>query len=94
MNENSIRNWIHANPGIFGKMVSMAFLLFGVLVVIGAIRDWDWLFKPDQSYHNKWTIGQVSRYLGRNPARVVGFVGGLFLIICGSIWSYRAFTRT
>jgi hypothetical protein len=97
MNEVSsvdkIRTWIHQNSGLFSTMVSLAFLVFGVLVVVGAVRNWDWLFKPDESYHNKWTIGQVSRYLGRGPARVLGFVGGLILIIAGAVWSYMSLSR-
>ncbi len=97
MNDDStiekIRSWMHSNPGIFGKMVSLAFLVFGVLVVIGSIKNWDWIYKPDESYHNKWTIGQVSRYLGRDTARIIGFFGGLILIIAGSLWSYLAFFR-
>ena len=89
----NIRAWMHNNPGIFGKMVSVAFLAFGILVVIGAIKNWDWIFKPDASYQNKWTIGQMSRYLGRSTARIIGFIGGVILIIAGSVWSYMAFFR-
>ena len=97
MNDDStiekIRSWIHSNGGTFSKIVSLAFLVLGILVVIGAIRNWDWLYKPDASYHNKWTIGQISRYMGRTPARILGFVGGLLLVAVGSFWSYLAFTR-
>lgn len=97
MNDNGtiekIRSWMHNNPAIFSKLVSLTFLVFGILVVIAAIRNWDWIFKPDISYHNKWTIGQVSRYLGRTPARIIGFIGGLILIVAGSIWTYMAFSK-
>lgn len=97
MNEDSIiekiRSWMHNNPGIFGKMVSLAFLVLGILVVIGAVKNWDWIYKPDESYHNKWTIGQVSRYLGRDTARIIGFIGGLLLIVAGTVWSYMAFKK-
>lgn len=84
---------MHNNPALFGKLVSLLFLVFGILVVIAAIRNWDWIFKPDESYHNRWTIGQVSRYMGRTPARILGFIGGVLLIAVGSFWSYLAFTR-
>ncbi len=90
---DKIRSWMHNNGGTFSKLVSLAFLVFGILVVIGAIKNWDWLYKPDDSFHNKWTIGQISRYLGRTTARVLGFCGGLLLIAVGSFWSYLAFTR-
>lgn len=88
-----IKDWIHNNGSTFSKIVSLAFLVFGILVIIGALKNWDWLFKPDESYQNKWTIGQLSRYLGRNTARVVGFVLGLLLVIAGGVWSYMAIFR-
>lgn len=81
------------SPGLLTKLVSLSFLLIGILVVVGAIKNWDWLYKPDVAYHNKWTIGQISRYLGRNTARVCGFVAGLLLILAGAVWSYMAFTK-
>lgn len=81
------------NPGLLTKLVSLSFLLIGILVVVGAIKNWDWIYKPDVAYHNKWTIGQISRYLGRNTARVCGFVAGLLLILAGAVWSYMAFTK-
>ena len=88
-----IKDWIHNNGSTFSKIVSLAFLVFGILVIIGALKNWDWLFKPDESYQNKWTIGQLSRYLGRNTARVVGFVLGLLLVIAGGVWSYMSIFR-
>ena len=88
-----IQNWIQNNGNAFSKIVSLAFLVFGILVIIGAIRNWDWLYKPDAHYQNKWTVGQISRYLGRNTARVVGVIGGLVLVVAGGVWSYMAFFR-
>jgi hypothetical protein len=81
------------SPGLLSKMVSLSFLVIGILIVIGAIKNWDWIYKPDVAYHNKWTIGQISRYLGRNTARVCGFVAGLLIILAGAVWSYMAFTK-
>ncbi len=88
-----IKDWIHNNGSTFSKIVSLAFLVFGILVIIGALKNWDWLFKPDESYQNKWTIGQLSRYLGRNTARVVGFILGVVLVVAGGVWSYMAIFR-
>lgn len=89
--EDSTRSAISNNPEIFGKLVSLSFLVFGIVAVIGAFKDWDWLYKPDDEYHNRWTIGQISRYLGRRPARVLGGLCGILLIIAGAVWSYTAF---
>ena len=84
---------IQDSGNALGKVVSLVILVFGILVIIGSIKDWDWLYKPDPAYHNKWTIGQVSRYFGRGTARVIGFVGGVILVIAGAAWSYMAFFK-
>ena len=47
--QDKIKNWIQAHAEIMGKFVSLVFLVFGVLVVIGAFKNWDWLYKPDTS---------------------------------------------
>ena len=90
---DKVTNWMNSNGGLVGKMVSLVVLIFGLLVIIGAIKNWDWLYKPDASYHNKWTMGQISRYLGRGTARVIGCVGGLLLVIAGTYWTYAAFFK-
>jgi hypothetical protein len=91
--DDKVTNWMNNNGGLVGKMVALAILVFGLLVIIGAIKNWDWLYKPDASYHNRWTIGQVSRYLGRGTARIIGVVGGLLLVIAGAYWTYAAFFK-
>ncbi len=89
--EDNIRTSIHNNPGIVFKLFSLVFLIFGFLAVIGAIKNWDWLYAPDGHYQNNWNMGQVSRYLGRSAARVIGFILGLLIIIAGAVWTYKAF---
>ena len=88
-----IRDWINSNGSLVGKMLSVVILVFGILVIIGAILNWDWLYKADEHYQNKWTLGQLSRYLGRNTARILGFVGGVIVVIAGATWSYMAFFK-
>ncbi|HTE08316.1 MAG TPA: Imm17 family immunity protein [Flavitalea sp.] len=88
-----ISNWISTHTHAFSVIVSFSFLILGILAVLGSILNWDWLYKPDVAYHNKWTIGQISRYLGRGSARVLGFIGGLILIFSGAVWSYMALVK-
>lgn len=88
-----ISSWIKQHSGTVGKALSLAILVVGILLIIGAIMDWDWIYKPDNTYHNNWNTGQISRYLGRGTARVFGFLVGLLLVIAGGAWSYMAFFR-
>ncbi|NTS43890.1 hypothetical protein HRG84_23620 [Flavisolibacter sp. BT320] len=90
---HNTNNLLQANPGLLGKTLALALLVFGILCIVGAIKNWDWIYKPDEAYHNRWTIGQVSRYAGRNTARVIGAVGGVLLVIAGAVWSYKMFTK-
>jgi len=90
---NKISSWIKENSGLVGKFFSIAILAVGLLLIIGAILNWDWMYKPDEHYHNRWNTGQISRYLGRGTARVFGFAVGLLLGIRGGFLSYSAFIR-
>lgn len=89
----TIENWIQHNKTLFGKIVALALLVFGFCLVIGAFRNWDWLYAADKHYQNNWTMGQISRYLGRDVARIIGFIGGCFLIFIGGFLVYVAFWR-
>jgi len=91
--ENNIRNVIHDNPRIVAKGLAIVFILFGILAMIGAVRNWDWFYKPDDQYHNWYTMGQVSRYLGRGTARVIGFIGGILISCAGAYWLYYMIFR-
>jgi Immunity protein 17 len=91
--EDNVRNVIHDNPRIVAKSLAIVFIIFGILAIIGAIRNWDWLYKPDDQYHNWYTMGQVSRYLGRNTARVIGFIGGIMISCAGAYWLYYMMFR-
>lgn len=86
--ENNVRNVIQENPKIVAKGIALVFIVFGILAMIGAIRNWDWFYKQDDQYHNWYTMGQVSRYLGRGTARVIGFIGGALISCAGAYWLY------
>lgn len=54
-------------------------LVVGVVVLIGAIRNWNWLCDPTGAPHSH-------RY-GRGSRRVIFFLLGVVLIVV-SIWSF------
>lgn len=91
---DKIEEWIKNNPGIFGKIISVVCLVFGICLIVGAVKDWDWLYAADKHYQNNWGMGQVSRYLGRGNARIIGGVGGIIFIAIGCILIYGAFFKT
>ena len=74
-------NWIDTHQNTAMLILGSALTSMGILMIIGAIKDWDWLYAPDGEYHHKWTMGQISRYLGRGTARICGITGALFLFL-------------
>ena len=52
-----LKNWIKENPLAFGGVLSLMSFVFGVCLVLGAVKDWDWLYEPDEHYQNNWTMG-------------------------------------
>ena len=88
----TFKEWIKQNPYIAGGVIALLLAGFGICLIIGAIKDWDWLYEPDEHYQNNWTMGQISRYLGRKAARMIGVLGGVFFIVIGLYLSYIAFT--
>ena len=57
---------------------NLMFLVFGVLLLIGAIMNWNWLCDP--------TGKPDSHRYGRGSRRVIFFLLGIVLIVT-SIWS-------
>ena len=88
----TFKNWVGKNPITFGGIVALLLAAFGICLIIGALKNWDWLYEPDKHYQKNWTMGQRSRYLGRDMARTIGFITGVFFIIVGIYFSYIAFT--
>lgn len=87
-----LKELIGSNPITFGGIVALLIAAFGICLIIGTLKNWDWLYEPDKHYQNNWTMGQISCYLGRDMARVIGFITGVFFIIVGIYSSYIAFT--
>ena len=57
----------------------LASVIIGVVILIGAIRNWNWLCDP--------TGKPDSHRYGRGSRRVIFFLLGVLLIV-GSIWGF------
>ena len=44
-----MENWIKNNPNIFGKILVIVVFLFGICLIIGAFKDWDWLYAEEKN---------------------------------------------
>lgn len=91
--DDKIGQWIKENPDFFQKIVATGLFIFGIFLMVGAVKNWDWLYAPDKEYHSKWGMGQLSRYCGRKTARIVGFIGGIVITIFGGILVYGVFFK-
>lgn len=89
----SLERFLKEDPSIFSKILALALLLLGICLMVGALKDWNWLYAPDKDYQNNWGMGQISRYLGRKTARYIGFLGGVFLFLIGICFTYTAFFK-
>ena len=61
----------------------------GLLFLIGAIRDWDWVLEGDGRIMN---IAWVSNTFGRRTARILVGISGAMIMILGVIyfWLWNA----
>lgn len=57
-------------------------LIFGILILVGAIMNWNWLCDP--------TGAPYSHRYGRKSRRVILFSLGVLLIVV-SVWSFIGF---
>lgn len=83
-----VENWMNSHGVLVARLFALGLLACGVCLMAGALRDWNWLYAPDEAYHAKWSLGQASRYLGRGPARVLGFIAGVLIAAIGGYLSY------
>ncbi len=81
-----IKEFVSANPQVFGLLFALA----GVVGLLAAIFDAEWLFKKDVSgvtYSLKKIDGWINVF-GRRTARVAVGVGSVALIAAGAVWFY------
>jgi len=88
---NEVSNWIHNHKYIVSITVSSIIFIFGILAMVGAVKNWDWLYEADGHYQNNWSMGQISRYLGRTTARIIGFIAGIFITFAGGYWLFSIY---
>ena len=72
--------YFKASPGLFGYVI----IGLGVMFIIGAIRDWNWLLEGGDGkvFNITWFIATF----GRKAARVMyGITGGVCILI-GIAW--------
>ena len=46
----TFKNWVGKNPITFGGIVALLLAAFGICLIIGALKNWDWLYEPDKHY--------------------------------------------
>ena len=81
-----VKEFLSANPQVFGLLFALA----GVVGLLAAILDADWLFKKDVSgvtYSLKKIDGWINMF-GRRTARVAVGVGSVVLIAAGGVWFF------
>jgi len=51
-----LKELIGNNPIILG-IIFLLLTALGVCYIIGAVKNWDWLYEPDKHYQNNCTMG-------------------------------------
>jgi hypothetical protein len=76
-----------------GNIIFAILFLFGLLLILGSFKNWDWLYKADGHYQNNWSMGQISRYLGRGTARVIGCCAGILISAITGFILFKVLTK-
>ena len=83
--QNFVEKWIGKNPNLVMAAVAVALIIYGVLSMIGALKNWDWLYEPDTQFSGnplqQWSPGKISYEYGRKAGRLYGFLIGLLIFI-------------
>lgn len=81
---DEIRSYLSENPKVFGLLLT----LFGVVMLVSAIRGSNWLFKNDVigSTDSLDKIDGWINIFGVKAARVVAGVAGVLVILSGLFW--------
>jgi len=69
----TLKEWVGKNPIVFGGIVALLLAAFGVCLIIGALKDWNWLYEPDGHYQNNWTMGHIKLFEQQFEECSIGF---------------------
>lgn len=70
---DDVRAYLKVHPQLLG----LIFFTFGLVMIYGAWKNWNWLYAPDGGMRG---LGGISAYLGRKAARIAGVILGLMII--------------
>jgi hypothetical protein len=76
-----ISTYFRENPGSIGYL----FIIFGIVFMYGAYKDWGWIFEGGGRTIN---IEWISDTFGRKTARNLMILLGLFFVFGGGFWIY------
>ena len=76
----NVKNIFAKNPRLFG----IIFILFGVLLLLAAIKNWEWILGGPS--WNLQKLEGISNFFGRTFARIVAGIFGVSAIIAGIVW--------
>ena len=75
-----LKDFFSQYPQLFG----IVFVLFGVLLLVAAIKNWEWILGGPS--WNLQKLEGISNFFGRTVARIVAGVFGVTAIIAGIVW--------
>ncbi|MCD8182449.1 MAG: immunity 17 family protein [Bacteroides sp.] len=80
-----IKELLTENPSLLG----LFFAAVGVMGLLAAIYNWDWLFKDvsGATYSLKKIYGWINMF-GVKTARIVFGIGSVVVILAGLLWFY------
>ena len=72
----------------------LVLIAFGILILIGAIRNWDWIFKPSPVTYSLAKLDGIINTFGRTTGRIVAGIGSVLVILFGIGWIMFCFYQT
>ncbi len=70
------------------------FIGVGIMFIIGAIKDWNWLFGDVSPVtYNLSKLDGIINLFGRKTGRIISGIGGFILILIGIGWGILCFYK-